>query len=115
MRLLYKAFYRVFRAASYVAVPLDAGDFSLIDRRVVDVLDALPESQRFIRGLRAWAGFAQTGVPYVRPERMFGRTTNTLLGNVGWASQAIVSFSYAPLRVITWLGLATVAWLLLSM
>ena len=71
----YKAFYRAFRAVSYVSVPLDAGDFALIDRRVVDVLNALPENNRFVRGLRAWAGFEQTGVPYTRPERMFGRST----------------------------------------
>ena len=59
---------------SYVPMPLDAGDFSLIDRRVVDALNQLPENNRFLRGLRAWVGFRQTGVPYVRPERMFGRT-----------------------------------------
>ncbi len=109
MRLFYKGFYRLFRAASYVTVPVDAGDFSLLDRRVVEVLNALPESSRFIRGLRAWVGFRQTGVPYVRPERMFGRTTNSFLRNMMWARQAIVSFSYAPLEFITWLGLATVA------
>jgi glycosyltransferase involved in cell wall biosynthesis len=109
MRFLYKAFYRLFRATSYVAVPTDAGDFSLMDRRVVDALNALPERNRFMRGLRAWIGFRQVGVPYARPERMFGRTTNSLLGNVAWARQAILSFSYAPLDLITWLGLGTVA------
>ena len=67
-----RRFYRVFSATSYVPIPLDAGDFSLIDRRVVDALNALPENNRFLRGLRAWVGFRQTGVPYVRPERMFG-------------------------------------------
>lgn len=109
MRFLYKAFYRLFRATSYVSVPIDAGDFSLMDRRVVDVLNALPERNRFMRGLRAWVGFRQIGVPYARPERMFGRTTNSFLRNLAWARQAIVSFSYAPLDLITWLGLGTVA------
>jgi dolichol-phosphate mannosyltransferase len=109
MRFLYKAFYRLFRATSYVRVPLDAGDFSLLDRRVVDVLNALPERNRFLRGLRAWVGFRQVGVPYQRPERMFGRSTNSFLRNLAWARQAIVSFSYAPLELITWLGLGTVA------
>jgi glycosyltransferase involved in cell wall biosynthesis len=108
MRFFYKAFYRLFRAASYVQVPVDAGDFSLLDRRVVDALNMLPENNRFLRGLRAWVGFKQVGVPYVRPERMFGRTTNSFLRNVQWARQAILSFSYVPLDLITWLGLLTV-------
>lgn len=109
MRFFYKAFYRLFRAASYVRVPVDAGDFSLLDRRVVVALNALPENNRFLRGLRAWVGFKQVGVPYVRPERMFGRTTNSFLRNIQWARQAILSFSYVPLDLITWLGLLTVA------
>ena len=108
LQIAYKAFYRVFRAASYVPMPLDAGDFSLIDRRVVEALNQLPENNRFLRGLRAWVGFKQTGVPYVRPERLFGRTTNSLLKNLGWARRAIFSFSYAPLDLIMWLALATV-------
>lgn len=108
MQLAYKAFYRVFRALSYVEVPSDAGDFSLIDRRVVDVLNSLPENNRFLRGLRAWVGFRQIGIPYVRPERMFGRTTNSLLGNFGWAQKAIFSFSYAPLQLISWLAFVVV-------
>jgi dolichol-phosphate mannosyltransferase len=104
----YKAFYRVFRAASYVPIPIDAGDFSLLDRRVVDALNDLPENNRFIMGLRAWVGFRQTGVPYVRPERMFGRTTNSWLKNLSWARKAIFSFSYVPLDFITWLAMLTV-------
>ncbi|HXN37962.1 MAG TPA: glycosyltransferase family 2 protein [Solirubrobacteraceae bacterium] len=104
----YKLFYRVFRRLSYLNVPLDAGDFGLLDRRVVDALNDLPESHRFIRGLRAWVGFRQAGVPYVRPQRMFGRSTNSWLKNIGWARRAIVSFSYAPLDLIAWLALATV-------
>jgi len=109
MRFLYKAFYRLFRAASYVRVPVDAGDFSLLDRKVVVALNSLPENNRFIRGLRAWVGYRQSGVPYVRPERKFGHTTNSFLRNIQWARQAILSFSYVPLDLITWLGLATVA------
>jgi len=108
LQIAYKAFYRLFRAASYVPMPLDAGDFSLLDRRVVAALNNLPESNRFLRGLRTWVGFKQTGVPYVRPERVFGRTTNSLLKNLGWARQAIFSFSYAPLDLITFLAFATV-------
>jgi dolichol-phosphate mannosyltransferase len=109
MQAAYKLFYRVFHLLSYLSVPLDAGDFSLIDRRVVNAMNALPENNRFMRGLRAWAGFRQTGVPYVRPERMFGRTTNSFLRNLDWARKAIFSFSYAPLDLINWLAFFSVA------
>jgi polyisoprenyl-phosphate glycosyltransferase len=108
LKVAYKAFYRVFRAAAYVPMPLDAGDFSLLDRKVVDALNSLPENNRFIRGLRTWVGFKQTGVPYVRPERMFGRTTNSMLKNFGWARKAVFSFSYIPLDLITFLAFAAV-------
>ena len=103
-----KVFYRLFRRMSYVDVPVDAGDFGLMDRRAVDALNALPERHRFLRGLRAWVGFRQTGVPFRRPERMFGRSTNSLLKNLGWARRAIISFSYAPLDLIMLLALIVV-------
>ena len=109
LRVCARAFYRLFRATAYVPIPLDAGEFSLMDRQVVDAINSLPESNRFLRGLRAWVGFDQTGVPYERPERMFGRSTNSILSNIGWARKAIVSFSYAPLDLITVLGLVAVA------
>ncbi|MGH3008143.1 MAG: glycosyltransferase family 2 protein [Gaiellaceae bacterium] len=108
MQLAYKLFYRILSRLSYVSLPVDAGDFSLLDRRVVDSLNALPESNRFVRGLRAWVGYRQTGVPYVRPERPYGTTTNSLLRNLGWARKAILSFSYTPLDLIMWIALATV-------
>jgi len=108
LRFAYKLFYRIFRKLSYVPVALDAGDFSLIDRRVVDALNSLPENNRFLRGLRAWVGFKQTGVPYVRPERMFGTTTNSLFKNLGWARKGILSFSYAPLDFIVWFAMIMV-------
>ncbi|GAB1489318.1 hypothetical protein MASR2M8_17710 [Opitutaceae bacterium] len=105
MQLLYKGFYRVLRHLSEVDMPVDAGDFSLIDRKVVDHLLKFPERDVFVRGLRAWVGFKQTGVPYVRPERMFGRTTNNFLKNIWWAKKAIFSFSLKPLHYIQGLGL----------
>jgi glycosyltransferase involved in cell wall biosynthesis len=108
LQVAYKLFYRLFRAASYVPMPLDAGDFSLLDRRVVEALNKLKENNRFLRGLRAWVGFKQTGVPYVRPERMFGVTTNSVLGNLGWARKAVFSFSYLPIDVMTGLAIVTV-------
>ena len=89
-------------------MPLDAGDFSLLDRKVVNALNRLPENNRFLRGLRAWVGFKQVGVPYVRPERMFGTTTNSLLRNLGWARKAIFSFSYLPIDFMTWLAFSIV-------
>jgi len=101
MEILYKLFYRIFHKLSYVKIPLDAGDFSLIDKKVVDVLKTFPERDRFLRGLRAWVGFRQTGIPYRRPERMFGKTTNNFLKNLNWATKGIFSFSYVPLQIIS--------------
>ena len=87
-----KAFYRVFQRLAYVSMPVDAGDFSLLDRRVVDAINALPETHRFVRGLRAFVGYRQIGVPYERPERLFGapRTTSwpTWAGRAGRSSRS---------------------------
>jgi len=112
--LMYKGFYRVFAAFSYVPIPHDAGDFSLMDRRVVSWLLNCPERDLFLRGLRAYVGFRQTGVDYVRPERMFGVSTNNLLKNIGWAKKGIFSFSDTPLTMLTaagvvFLGLSVLA------
>ena len=100
LRICYRVFYRIFSALSYVRIPRDAGDFSLIDRKVVAILTAMPERDLFIRGLRAWVGFKQAGIPYHRPERMFGKTTNNLLKNIRWAKKAIFSFSFEPLELV---------------
>lgn len=104
LAFFYKVFYRLFRSMSYVPIPLDAGDFSLMDRKVVEQLIKMPETDQFMRGLRAWVGFRQTGVDYVRPERMFGTTTNNWRKNLGWARKAIFSFSFVPLELLTYLG-----------
>lgn len=109
LALFYKLFYRVFRSVSYVPIPLDAGDFSLMDRKVVEELVKMPETDQFMRGLRAWVGFKQIGVDYVRPERMFGVTTNNWRKNIGWARKAIFSFSYVPLELLTYVGAALTA------
>jgi dolichol-phosphate mannosyltransferase len=105
MQLLYKLFYRFFSKLSYLHMPVDAGDFSLIDRTVIDALKQFPERDRFIRGLRAWVGFKQIGVPYIRPKRMFGVSTNNFFKNFRWAIKGIFSFSYVPLEMITNLSL----------
>ena len=100
LALLCRWFYRVFRRLSYVAVPLDAGDFALMDRKIVRELLALPETDQFLRGLRAWVGFKQTGVPYLRPQRPFGRSTHSWLANVWWAKKGIFSFTFLPVELI---------------
>lgn len=102
----YKLFYRIFAAFSYIKIPHDAGDFSLMDRRVVGWLLKCPEGDVFMRGLRAYVGFKQTGVDYVRPERMFGRSTNSFFKNIDWAKKGIFSFSNTPLSILTAGGVA---------
>jgi len=104
MQLAYKAFYRIFDYFSFVRIPHDAGDFSLLDRRVVDAILRFPERDLFLRGVRAFAGFRQTGVDYTRPERMFGVTTNSLLKNIGWAKKGILAYSRVPLDVLSAVG-----------
>ncbi|WP_343669810.1 NAD-dependent epimerase/dehydratase family protein [Paraburkholderia heleia] len=102
--LLYKLFYRVFAAFSYVKIPLDAGDFSLIDARVASWMLKCTERDLFMRGVRAYVGFRQTGVDYVRPERMFGVSTNSFVKNIDWAKKGIFSFSNTPLTMLTTAG-----------
>tara|TARA_Y100000816_G_scaffold292471_1_gene287924 strand:+ start:1305 stop:2243 length:939 start_codon:yes stop_codon:yes gene_type:complete len=102
--LSYKLFYRVFRKLSYLNVPLDAGDFSLMDRKVVDAINSLDERDRFIRGMRSWVGFKQIGVKYTRPERLFGKSTNNVLKNIRWAKKGIFSFSFVPLEAISYIS-----------
>lgn len=103
--LMYKLFYRIFAMFSYVKIPLDAGDFSLMDRRVVGWLLNCPERDLFVRGLRAYVGFKQTGVDYVRPDRMFGQSTNSFIKNIEWAKKGIFSFSNTPLTMLTSIGI----------
>lgn len=109
LQLCYKLFYRVFRKLAYVPIPVDAGDFSLMDRKVVDQLLRLPETDQFLRGLRAWVGFKQTGVDYVRPERMFGQSTNNWIKNFWWARKAVFNFSFAPMEMLLYGGIALTA------
>lgn len=112
----YRGFYRVFSAMSEVPVPKNAGDFSLIDRKVVYWLLQCQERDAFLRGLRAYVGFTQVGVDYVRPERMFGVSTNNWIKNIGWAKKGIFSFSRMPLHLLTALGgMACVATVLLAL
>ena len=102
---LYHQFYVLFNKLSYMKVPIDAGEFSLIDRKAVEWMNALPERDRLLRGLRAWVGFKQIGVEYVRPERFWGKSTNSFWKNLRWAKRAIFSFSYLPLEWISFIAL----------
>jgi dolichol-phosphate mannosyltransferase len=105
----YAAFYRIWNAISDLDIPLDCGDFCLMDRRVVDVLTHLPERTRFIRGLRSFVGFRQVGLPYERAAREAGSSKYSFGALVGLAIDGLVSFSGYPLRLVTHLGLATIA------
>ena len=105
MRFSYKAFYRVLAKVSKFVVPLDAGDFSLMSRRVVNQLLKMPERELFLRAARAYVGHKQIGISYVRPERMFGTSTNNLRQNLGWALRGIVAVGRAPLSLVTALGI----------
>ncbi|MEY4538513.1 MAG: hypothetical protein RLZZ306_270 [Bacteroidota bacterium] len=104
LHFFYKTFYKIFKNMSYINIPKDAGDFSMIDRKVVKELVSLPETEQFLRGLRAWVGFKQIGVDYVRPERMFGVSTNNWRKNIWWAKKAIFSFSFVPLEIMSYAG-----------
>lgn len=104
----YHSFYIVFHKLSYMPVPLDAGDFSLMDRKVVNQINNLPEKDRFIRGLRAWVGFKQIGINYIRPERFSGKSTNSFKRNMFWVRKAIFSFSYAPLEWVFYIAIFSV-------
>jgi polyisoprenyl-phosphate glycosyltransferase len=107
-RLGYAGFYRIWNTISDLDIPLDSGDFCLMDRRVVDVLERLPERMRFIRGLRSFVGFRQVGLPYERAARQSGTSKYSLRALVGLAIDGLVSFSSYPLRLVTRLGLATI-------
>lgn len=104
LHFFYKTFYKIFKNMSYINIPKDAGDFSMIDRKVVKELVNLPETEQFLRGLRAWVGFKQIGVDYIRPERMFGVSTNNWRKNIWWAKKAIFSFSFVPLEIMSYAG-----------
>jgi dolichol-phosphate mannosyltransferase len=105
----YTAFYRSMRKVAQIEVPLDAGDFCLMDRSVVDALKRLPESHRFLRGLRSWVGFRQGGVEYERQGRHAGEPKYTLGKLIRLAVSGYVGFSTVPLRVASWLGLVVAA------
>jgi glycosyltransferase involved in cell wall biosynthesis len=101
-----KLFYRLMRRLSDTEIPLDTGDFRLMDRRAVDALISMPERDRFVRGMVSWVGFAQTAVLYERATRFAGTTKYPLFKMLKFATDGIVSFSSVPLRLATWTGFA---------
>lgn len=103
-----KAFYRIINRLSDTQIPLDTGDFRLMDRRVVDVLLAMPERGRFLRGMVSWVGFQQTPLPYEREARPAGRTKYSLIRMVRFAMDGIISFSVLPLRLAALTGLLAI-------
>jgi dolichol-phosphate mannosyltransferase len=105
-RFCYWAFYRIMARLVAFDVPLDSGDFCLISRRVVDTINAMPERNRFVRGLRAWSGFRQTGVPYERAARFAGSPKYGFKKLLKLALDGLFSFSTVPLRLATFFGLA---------
>jgi dolichol-phosphate mannosyltransferase len=103
----YYLFYRLLRAVSDLDIPLDSGDFCLMDRKVVDVLNHLPERMRFVRGLRTFVGFRQVGVTYPRAAREAGKPKYSFRALVRLALDGVISFSSVPLNLVTYLGLTS--------
>lgn len=102
-----KWFYRFINRLSEIEIPLDSGDFRLLDRKVVDALVAMPERDRFVRGMVSWTGFKQASLPYERAARHAGDSKYTLLRMARFAADGILSFSIAPLRLATVLGVVS--------
>jgi dolichol-phosphate mannosyltransferase len=99
-----KMFYRFINRLSDTRIPLDAGDFRLLDRKVVDALLSMPERDRYVRGMISWLGFSQCAVPYHRAARTAGVTKFSLWRMLHFATDGVVSFSILPLRLATWTG-----------
>lgn len=105
IRALYHVYYRMLKRTSYIDIPIDAGDFCVMDRRVVDWLNRMPERNRFVRGLRSWIGLRQVGLEYDRAARGAGSPKYTIRALFKLALDGVFSFSYIPLRLSTFLGL----------
>ncbi len=104
-RLPAYVFYRLLRRLADIDIPPDTGDFCLMDRQVVDVLNKMPERNRYIRGLRSWVGLQQTSIPYERDPRFAGEVKYTFRKSLSLAADGLVSFSKLPLRLSTYVGL----------
>ncbi|MFT6972471.1 MAG: glycosyltransferase involved in cell wall biosynthesis [Roseivirga sp.] len=107
-KLAYKSFYQLMDKISYIHIPLDSGDFSLISTRVAHLMNEMPEESRFLRGMRSWLGFKQIGVEYNREERQSGESKYTLRKLFQLAFNGVFNFSEIPVKLITNLGLLTI-------
>lgn len=103
-----KIFYRLLNRLSDVEIPLDVGDFRLMDRRVVDVMRAMPERDRYLRGMVSWVGFRQIAVMYRREPRFAGESKYPLFKMLKFATDGILSFSIVPLRLAVWAGVVAI-------
>ncbi len=110
-----RVFYRLLNRLADVDIPLDTGDFRLMDRQVVEALRSMPERDRFLRGMVSWAGFRAIAVPYRREPRLAGQSKYPLWKMVRFAVDGILSFSHSPLRLATWIGVAASGLALLGM
>jgi dolichol-phosphate mannosyltransferase len=112
-RVTAKGFYRVLDHLTDIPIPLDTGDFRLVDRRAIDVVRSMPEHRRYLRGMFAWVGFDQTGVRYSRPARFAGTTKFSLPRMLSFAADGVFSFSVTPLRIALNLGfvISTIAFI----
>lgn len=108
-RLTADAYYRVLDALSDVDIPSQVGDFRLIDRAVVDAIAEMPERNRYVRGMFAWLGFRQIGVEYARPARAAGTTSYSLTKMLRLASDGVIGYSKAPIRIVSALGACALA------
>jgi dolichol-phosphate mannosyltransferase len=104
-RACYSGFYRVLTKIAKIKIQADSGDFCLMDRRIVEILNSMPERNRFIRGLRAWTGFKQAGIEYDRMARAGGRPKYTFFKLFKLAADGVFSFSISPIRLATYIGL----------
>jgi len=103
-RVIFYTFYRLLKLVSNYEIPYDSGDFCVMDRKIVDVINRFPESNKFLRGIRSWAGFRQTGIEYERHSRYAGKSQYSLRKYLHFAFDAIFSFSYLPLRIMAIVG-----------
>jgi dolichol-phosphate mannosyltransferase len=103
-----KVFYRLINRLSETKMPLDAGDFRLLDRKVVEVIKAMPERARFLRGMVSWAGFRQVAIPYDRAARQAGESKYPLMKMIHFAMDGIISFSLVPLKLAIWTGFLSI-------
>lgn len=108
MTIVRKLFYIIFKKFANIEMPINAGSFCLLDRKVMDVINSFPEKNRFFRGLRAWVGFKVAKVNYERKARKFGESKNRIRDYLGDAQRGLLGFSFIPLDIITSLGLLLV-------